>query len=85
MGLIPITGGLISVGYAHGRPDDNTAQTAMPTIALVDDDRNVLAVLVSGGIKNSKAVGVPSRRLCLRPPNPCRVLGRHRWDVETGK
>ena len=18
-------------------------------------------------------------------PNPCRVLGRHRWDVETGK
>jgi two-component system, OmpR family, response regulator ChvI len=40
--VITITGGLISVGYAHVRPHDNTAQAGMPTIALVDNDRNIL-------------------------------------------
>jgi CheY-like chemotaxis protein len=37
--VITITGGLISVGYANPR---TTRLTAMPTIALVDDDHNVL-------------------------------------------
>jgi two-component system, OmpR family, response regulator ChvI len=40
--VITITGCLILVGYAHDRPHDNTAQAGMPTIALVDDDRNIL-------------------------------------------